>query len=112
MRPSDANETSTEETAMIRPRPIVRTLFFLWVLAGGLGAGEDENVNTLLADARRAFQSGRTSEGLKLAGRAIEAEPKNAAARSLRGSFHEALGRHAEAIADFDRAIELDPDQA
>ncbi|HUY36168.1 MAG TPA: tetratricopeptide repeat protein [Pirellulales bacterium] len=94
---------------MTRPLPFLFSLGFHLMLATvPCAAADDENVDALLAQAKHAFQEGRSDEAMMLAGRAIEAAPKSVAAHFLRGSFHEALNRHAEAIADFDRVIELD----
>jgi lipoprotein NlpI len=48
-------------------------------------------------------------KALELAGKAVAADPKDARARLLRGTVHEALFKHAEAIADFDKCLQLDP---
>ena len=94
---------------MPRRLPILLSLGLLLTFIAGPKAAEDgKNVDKLLTEAKRAFDGGRADEALKLAGRAIEADPKSVAARFLRGSLHEALNRHVEAIADFDRVIELD----
>jgi len=89
------------------------SLGLILTLTASPGAAEDDkNVDKLLTEAKRAFDDGRGEDALKLAGRAIETDPKSVASRYLRGMFLEALNRHAEAIADFDRAIELDPRNA
>jgi lipoprotein NlpI len=98
---------------MLRQLPIALLLGFLLMSATSPSAAEDETiVGELLDEAKRAFTNGRSDEALKLAGRAIEAEPTNATAHFLRGLFHEALRRHTDAIADFDRVIELEPRHA
>jgi lipoprotein NlpI len=68
-----------------------------------------DGVDDLLRSARAAFDKGKADEAITLAGKAIDAAPKNAAAYALRGTFHESLRQHAEAVADFDKALDLDP---
>jgi lipoprotein NlpI len=68
-----------------------------------------DKADELLREARAALENGQAAEALALAGRAVEAEPKNAVAQLVRGRALEQLGKHADAIAGFDRAIELDP---
>jgi lipoprotein NlpI len=59
--------------------------------------------------AKAALANGKVEEALKLADQAIAADGKNAQAYFLRGSAHEVLEKHAEAITDFTKAITLDP---
>jgi lipoprotein NlpI len=73
-------------------------------LTASAGAAED-----LLQQANQAMRVGRTNEALALVTRAITLEATNAQAWFLRGVMHETLGRHTNALADFDRAVQLDP---
>src|SRR5262249_54864785 len=57
----------------------------------------------------RAAWKGDPAAALKLADKAIAAAPRDARGYLLRGTFHEALGRHDEAVADFDKCLEQDP---
>lgn len=41
--------------------------------------------------------------------RVIELQPKNADAYALRGTIHLSLGRKADALADLQKAVQLDP---
>jgi lipoprotein NlpI len=68
-----------------------------------------ETVEELLEKAGAALKDGRPDEALKYAEKAVAAAPKNAAAHLTRGAAHEQLREHAEAVADFGRAIEIDP---
>lgn len=63
----------------------------------------------LLQQTAEAMKAGRTNEAIALATRAITAEATNAHAWFLRGLLHERTGNHTNAIADFDRAAQLDP---
>jgi lipoprotein NlpI len=56
----------------------------------------------------KALMRKDTDAALKLATKAIDADPKYARGPLLRGIIHEALQKHAEAIADFDRSLKLD----
>jgi lipoprotein NlpI len=49
---------------------------------------------------------------LKLAGQAIEADPKLARATFFRGMLYSRLDKHGEAIKDFDKTLDLDPKSA
>jgi lipoprotein NlpI len=71
-----------------------------------------ETADEYLRQARQAWERKEPDKALELAGKAIAADPKDARAPLLRGTFHEALGHHAEAIADFGRCIALDPKAA
>src|SRR5207244_11591401 len=62
---------------------------------------------TLLKKAKRALSKGNTNEALALAGQAIAQDRKDDQGYFLRGAIYESLERHAEAIQDFDKAIEL-----
>ena len=67
------------------------------------------DLEELLKQTGEALQAGRTNQALALATQAIDAYPTNAQAWFLRGVLHEHTRRHTNAIADFDRAITLDP---
>jgi lipoprotein NlpI len=62
-----------------------------------------------LAEARRAWERRDADKALELVGKAVAADPKDARAHLLRGTIHEALSRHLEAVADFNRCLQLDP---
>src|SRR5947209_10262759 len=55
------------------------------------------------------MEKGDKEKAIELATKAIDADPKDARGYLFRGSLHEALRRHADAIADFSKGIELDP---
>jgi lipoprotein NlpI len=66
----------------------------------------------LVDQADFAMKKGDPAAALKLADKAIAADPKNAVAYDLRGTAHFKLGQIKESLADFDKAIELDPTKA
>jgi lipoprotein NlpI len=66
----------------------------------------------LLDDARAAWERKDTKAALELAGKAIAADPSDPRTYLLRGSLFEALSRHDEAVADFDKCLKLDPKNA
>ena len=53
--------------------------------------------------AAAAWEKGDRGKGLELAGRAVEAAPKDPAGYLLRGSMYAALGKSREAVADLGR---------
>jgi lipoprotein NlpI len=84
----------------------------LCLSAIGPAWGEEKPVDELLAEAKSAFERGQPEAALKLAGQAVERDPKNARAVFVRGLLYEALAKHEPAVADFDAAIALNPDYA
>src|SRR5438132_12219814 len=71
-----------------------------------------DSVEDLLNKARTALAGGQADEALSLAGKAIARDGKSAPAFFFRGTMQEALQHHKEAVADFDKAIALDPTHA
>lgn len=71
-----------------------------------------ETIDQLLMRARAALGQGQGEEALMLTSKAIAQDAQSAPARFLHGLAHEMLERHAEAIADFDKTIQLDPGRA
>ncbi len=83
--------------------------FFLTALALLPGPARSAPADDYLAQARRAWERRETDQALELAGKAIAAAPRDLRGPLLRGTFHEALSRHADAVADFTKCLELDP---
>jgi Tfp pilus assembly protein PilF len=54
---------------------------------------------------------GKAAKGLPDVQRALEFDPEFAAAYDTRGHIYEALGRKEDAIADFRKALALDPEE-
>jgi lipoprotein NlpI len=71
-----------------------------------------DTADDLLQKAKAAWQKKQPDEAIKLAGKAIDLDPKNAEAFLMRGMLYEALDKHAEAVADFDQTLKLDPKAA
>jgi lipoprotein NlpI len=88
---------------------MLRCVVLLGALSGPPGSGGADTVDDLLKSASAALQKGQGDEALGLAEKAVTQSPKDARARLYRGLAHELLGKHAEAIADFDRTLALDP---
>jgi lipoprotein NlpI len=68
----------------------------------------EPTADDLLRDAQMALDRGQMKEAHELASRAIERGPRNARARLVRGLVRERINKHEDAVADFDKAIELD----
>jgi len=66
----------------------------------------------LIEEAQKHFTRNELDKALPLLAKAIESNPKNAKAYSLRGAIHERMDKYKEAIADYTKAIELDPKDA
>jgi lipoprotein NlpI len=71
-----------------------------------------DSVDEYMQQARAALAKGDARAALEVAGKAVAAGPKDARGPLLRGSIYEVLGKHDEAIADFDLCLKLDPDCA
>jgi lipoprotein NlpI len=90
-----------------------RRFFLACLLASAAGVfgspARGDSAGELLKQAADAWKSGKSEMALELAGRAMAADPKDPQAPLLHGQMQDALGRHAEAVADFDRSLVLDP---
>ena len=65
--------------------------------------------NQQLAEAGKFYYNGDLSGAANLCTRALELNPSNAAAYSIRGAIYYRLNDYNSAIADYNRAIELNP---
>ena len=77
-----------------------------------LPARADEATEKLVIQSKAALTAGNTARAIELASEAIRGNPDVATLYFYRGTLYERLRHHEEAIADFDRAIELDPRNA
>ena len=87
----------------------------VWCLLGALVAFAcvpAERADDLRADAERALRQGQFREAEELASRAIEREMDAASLYVLRGQARRRLGKTADAIVDFTKAIALEPTAA
>src|SRR3954454_21868711 len=75
-------------------------------------AAERTNVVDLLNQAKATYAAGNRDAAVKLASEAIVAEPKSANGYSLRARFHADNRAGAEAVADYDQVLKLDPRNA
>ena len=73
-------------------------------------AAENPSASELMRQAYAAFQAGEGDQSLKLADRAVAAEPHEPRWLNGRGMLRFRLGRIRPSIEDFDRAIMLDPE--
>jgi lipoprotein NlpI len=85
-------------------RPLIATLTLLAGTAPGFAADADE----FIKQARAALKAGDIDAAQAAARKAVEADPKNAHAFLARGDVYAAQRQHAEAIRDYDKALELD----
>src|SRR5438067_2022288 len=83
------------------------TLLFGGIMA--MNAGQEPSVDDLLKQADAAFKKGENDQALKLAGQAIDKNPKFVPAYLYRAAMFAALHKHKDAVADYDQAIKLDP---
>jgi lipoprotein NlpI len=85
----------------------MRTALFLALLCGSIARGD--TLRELLQRADAAFGKGDRDAALKLADEAVKAYPDQAAAYLLRSKVREAVRQNAEALADLDTVLKLDP---
>jgi lipoprotein NlpI len=85
-------------------------LALIGVTAASLAPGPAPDAAALVRQAEAAMRAGDGEKALELAGRAIEAQPADPRGWNYRGALHFRLARIEESIADFNRAISLDPD--
>jgi lipoprotein NlpI len=92
---------------MCRPfaAPIVVALFLL----GASATANADSPEDLRKQATAALDKGEKDKAVELATTAIDADPKDPLGYLFRGSLHDALRHHAEAVADFDKCLALDP---
>jgi lipoprotein NlpI len=73
------------------------------------GGARGDGADDYRSRARAAWERGDAKAALELAGKAVAADPADPRGYLLRGTFLEALGRHDEAVAEFDRGLARDP---
>ena len=69
-----------------------------------------EHIHALRGRARSLMQLGRTPESLLAFNTVIALEPDFGAAYANRGILHDRMGRYEKAIADYEKAMELEPE--
>jgi lipoprotein NlpI len=87
-------------------------LVLVAVLTFGASAVRADTPAELRQQATEALNKGDKEKAIELATAAIDAGPKDAINYFFRGKVQEALRRHAEAVADFGKTLELDPKYA
>lgn len=85
-------------------RPLLSALAVLAVAAPLWAADVDD----LIKQAREALKAGHVEAAWAASQKAVEADPKSALAVLTRGDVYGAQRKHAEAIRDYDKALELD----
>lgn len=89
----------------------VLTLFDATSMYANFAAGPPESTEAaqeFLQQARAALAANKPDEAIALAGRAIEAAPRNAQVRLARARLHSQLRNHEAAVADCDACLKLD----
>lgn len=71
-----------------------------------------EKLQELISEGYRIFNEGRTEEARLVAETALADEPNSTSALSLKGMCHERAGEIAEALAVYERVVEMNPDSA
>ena len=86
---------------------LMMSLNFNWAQA----ADKDGPALKFVEAAAKAFGEGKTDEALKLAAKAVEAEPKNLNLHYFKGQLHSKLRQHAKAAAAYTRVLALKPEK-
>ena len=84
-------------------------LCFLGLIDPHRLSAAEPSAAALLQQASAAYGEGNRSAALALAGKAIQAEPKDPRGYFLRGRIHSSAQEHEKAIADFDEVLKLQP---
>jgi len=95
-------------------RPHFSSRFALALLVAGVSVllARGDSVEDYLKQANRALENKEADKAVKLAGKAIAADAKDARGYLLRGVGYEMLRQYDKAIADFTRCLERDPKRA
>jgi lipoprotein NlpI len=93
----------------MRPHSAFRFAAALLVAGGCVLLARGDTVEDYLQQAVRALKNKEADKAVKLADKAIAADPKDARGYLLRGAGYEILRQHDKAIADFTRCLERDP---
>jgi lipoprotein NlpI len=96
---------------MSRARLSIGCLIAMLCAALSLDVIADEEPAKLLEQASRAAAQGDSDKAVTLATQAIEQDPTLSAAYYLRGREHFRLGKVRESVADFDKYVQLRPEQ-
>ena len=86
-----------------------RLIWAAAILMAGAGRAAEPTFEALLREAETAYAKGARTEATSLAGRAIEAEPKDPRGYFLRGRIEAAAKEHKRAIADIGESIQREP---
>ena len=82
------------------------------LLTTSLALRAADAVDDLIQQARAALMKGQADQALTLLGKAIETDAKNKPARLIRSLVFEGTGKYAEALADLNKVLEIDPASA
>src|SRR5262249_2587782 len=94
-------------------RHSVRILLAASLVLGAVHAARGADpLEELFDKARAALTRGQNDEALALANKAVAAAPKDYRPFLFRGSLYETMRKHNDAVADYDKAIAIEPDAA
>jgi lipoprotein NlpI len=87
----------------------VLMVFATTLLVAGAARAEDATIDELIAEGHKAIAQGEFEQAGETAEKAVKLDPTNSHGWLIRGMVSEHHKKHAEAIADFNRALELNP---
>src|SRR5438046_866632 len=99
----------------MKPLPRLAFVFAVFALvcwprlADGAAEPDAKGADELLNRAGVSFAKGNREEAIELATQAIEIEPKNAKAYTVRGRFYAEVRQPQKAVKDLNQALALDP---
>jgi lipoprotein NlpI len=82
----------------------ILSIFLILISAAPVFA---QSTDDLLSAAEKAMRAKKPADALKLATKAVDADPASIAALSLRASIYDALDKHAEAAGDYRKIIDI-----
>jgi lipoprotein NlpI len=88
-------------------RRAILSLFLLGTST--MAAASADEIDEAIKKTRAALKANDDEGALKAADEAVKLDPKNAMARFLHGEVQARFRRHAEAIKDYEKVLELDP---
>jgi lipoprotein NlpI len=90
----------------------MRALIIIISIALGVPVEEKDDLDQALASVKTALRDGKIDEAASIANQAVQRAPKDARAYFLRGLVRSASRKPTDAVADFDKCLELDPRMA
>src|SRR5262245_35235189 len=93
-------------------RQLIHTAIITMLASAGAAVSLAQDADELLSQAARAAQRGEHAAAIRQLSDVIDKSPKTTIAWYLRGREHFRAGQIAESVTDFDKYVELRPEEA